>query len=178
MQELFPQLFSKAQRAGDVLLQVFSVLEILGYVLIVIFIGATIYCAIALEDIKRRSKEALKNHFIQRAPSRKENPAMERWNQVTHAMTTSDEQQWRSAIIDIDIMLEEVVDAMGVEGETFGEKLKTLGNHVPWIDAAWEVHKLRNILAHEGGRYQLNQREAYRVYKIGEGILYETGYLS
>lgn len=178
MQELFPQLFSNVQQVESIFLRVLAVLEIVGYALILIFIGGTIYCAISLGDIKRRASEAFTNHFIKRQSRSATNPNMDRWKQVISAVSSSDEQLWRSAIIDADVMLEEVVDSMGVPGETFGEKLKNLGNQVPWIDAAWEVHKLRNILAHEGGRYPLSQREAYRAYKISEGILYETGYLS
>lgn len=178
MESLFPQLFSNINQAGSTFLQVIGVLEIIGYLLIVIFIGGIIYCVIVLNDTGKQLDESFSNHFINRTNTPVITPRMDRWNRVVNAMSSPDEQLWRAAIIDADTMLEEVIDAMGISGETFGEKLKSLGRQVPWIDAAWEVHKLRNILAHEGGRYHLNHREAFRAYKIYEGILYETGYLS
>ena len=173
------QLSNTAQNVGDGFVRFFGVLEVLGYILIVAFIAGIIYCVIALSEIKQKSDEAYEQHFIRNAKAPAQaNPRMQHWKKVSDAMASGNDQLWRSALIDADTMLEEVVTAMGAVGDTFGEKLKSMGRQVPWIDAAWEVHKLRNILAHEGGRYPLNQREAYRAYKIYEGILYETGYLS
>jgi hypothetical protein len=173
----FDAISSTANQVGDGFLSFLSVVEVIGYILIVGFIAGIIYCIIALSEIKAKSKETFENHFIQAQPQQA-NPRMEHWKKVSDAMASNNEQLWRSALIDADTMLEEVVTAMGAIGDTFGEKLKSMGRQVPWIDAAWEVHRLRNILAHEGGRYPLNQREAYRAYKIYESILYETGYLS
>ena len=148
-----------------------------GYFLAIAFFAGIIYCIIELINIKQKTDDVYEDHFIrQQAVS---NPNMDRWEQVKQSMTSPNEQLWRAGIIEADTMLEEVVDGMGLFGSTFGEKLKQIRrSDVSWIDAAWEVHRLRNILAHEGGRYRLNQREAYRAYKIYESILYETGYLS
>ena len=177
MEALFPKFFSGVEQAGNTLVRIFNVAESIGYVLVIILIIGTIYCAILLSRTGSQQDEELENHFIKRKHVTS-HPNMDRWKKVAQAINSPDEQLWRLAIIDADTMLEEVIDSMGIYGETLGEKMKGLGNQVSWIDAAWEAHKLRNILAHEGGRYHLNQREAYRAFKIYEGILHETGYLS
>lgn len=177
MQELFPQFFSSVQQAEGSLLSIFGIIEVIGYGIIILCIGGIIYYIIALGETKKRSDAAFDSHFITQKTVTS-NDHTQRWDKVVGAIRSSDEQLWRVAIMDADTILEEVVSRMGVPGETLGEQLKNLGNQVVWIDAAWEAHKLRNILAHEGGRYQLNQREAYRAFKMYEGIFYETGYLS
>ena len=178
MEELFGQIFPRFQETADATLQIFEILEIVGYFLIVVFIAGIIYCSIMLLDVQKKADEELEDHFVKRTASPQQNPQMNRWQKVVSAISSDDEQLWRVAILEADTILEEVVSHMQVPGETLGEQLKNLGNREPWIDAAWEVHKLRNILAHEGGRYALNHREAYRAYKIYEGIFLETGYIS
>ena len=173
------QFSSTASQLGGGVSSLVSVLEVLGYILIVVFLATIIYCFIVMVGLKTKTEEEFNNHFVRRDTQVALNSRKDRWGKVTEAITSANDQLWRAGIIEADTMLEEVVDDMGLFGDTFGEKLKQINrSQVSWIDAAWEVHRLRNVLAHEGGRYRLNQREAYRAYKIYESILYETGYLS
>lgn len=178
MESLIDQFNTSINSAQILGIQIFNVLQVLGYVFACLLFIGFIYLIIKHEEVRGKMSQDFKNHFIRRSAP-KINVRMERWGKVVHAMSSGDEQQWRAAIVDADIMLEEVVDALGYQGETFGEKLKTINpREIVWLDAAWEVHRLRNILAHEGSRYPFTHREAYRAYKIYENILYETGYLS
>ena len=179
MQELQVQFSEVSQQVSRGFFDAVTIGRIIGYVLVVFFVFAIIYSIISLISLRDKKRRDFENHIITQAPRSRENPHMKRWEKVTEAISSPNEQLWRVAIIESDIMLEEVVTSLGYQGETFGEKLKQISpNQIPWIDGAWEVHRLRNILAHEGGRYQLNHREAYRAYKIYESILYTTGYLS
>ena len=70
---------------------------------------------------------------------------------------------WRLGIIEADIYLDKVLDKEGVFGDTLGDKLKSLtGQRLPSLQLAWEAHKVRNRIAHEGAEYTLTQPEARR----------------
>ncbi len=149
-----------------------------SFIFVVAFFAVMIYFIINLFSLKRQSREMFEQHFISNQ-NRHITPQQTHWNKISEMISSNQEELWRLAIIDADTMLEEQVTNMGYRGDSFGEKLKQISRaDAPWIDAAWEAHRLRNILAHEGSRYPLNHREAYRAYKIYEGILYESGLLS
>jgi hypothetical protein len=44
------------------------------------------------------------------------------------------------------------------------------------IDLAWEAHKVRNRIAHEGSAHSLSAREARRVIDLYDAIFKEHGY--
>jgi hypothetical protein len=180
MEPLLEQFSSHLGELTQGVVTTIGVLRIVGHTLSVIFILGIIFCIIKLLMTREERNTSFENHVASGVSQQKVvNPRTEHWAKVSEAMASPNEQLWRSALIDADTMLEEVVNAMGYQGETFGEKLKQINRaDVPWLDAAWDVHRLRNILAHEGSRYHLTQREAYRAYKVYESILYETGYLS
>lgn len=159
----------------QIFLQTISTLKILSVVASIVFIGGIIYAIFRLIGILDQKSESYDNHFIT-APVQS-NPQNERWERVVAMFQSSDPNSWRLAIIESDILLEDCFRQLGYQGDSMGEILKSM-QHVPWVQSAWDVHLLRNKLAHEGGRYVLNEREAYRVFKICENILYETRYIS
>lgn len=92
------------------------------------------------------------------------------WERVVSQINSLNENDWRLAIIEADIMLDDILNKLGLPGDTMGDKLKVVErSDFTTIDNAWEAHKIRNQIAHEGPSFRLNQHEAKRV--IG---LYET----
>jgi uncharacterized membrane protein len=69
---------------------------------------------------------------------------------------------WRLAIIEADIMLEELLEEHHIPGATIGERLKHM-NHgtLRSLDDAWSAHKVRNEIAHKGGDFILTKRIAH-----------------
>ena len=63
------------------------------------------------------------------------------------------------AIIEADKLLDHVLKAMLIPGETLGERLKMATFKYPNIKNIWPAHKLRNQLVHES-TIQLSQRQA------------------
>jgi len=99
-----------------------------------------------------------------------------RWKQVLAHIGSDNPSDWRLAILEADIVLEETLDRAGYVGETLGDKLKNAENR-PFnsLNAAWEAHKIRNAIAHQGQGFELNQREAARVVGLFEGVFREFG---
>ena len=75
-------------------------------------------------------------------------------------------------------MLEALLSELGFQGENLGEKLKgaTKDSFRP-LSSAWEVHTVRNKIAHEGLGYDISQQEAKRLIAIYEQIFREFGYI-
>jgi len=86
-----------------------------------------------------------------------------KWLKIEEKMSSQNEQDWRIAIVDADIILEEMLGHMGYVGEGIAEKLKQVEQaDFKTIQNAWEGHKLRNRIAHEGSNFHLSRTEAER----------------
>ena len=80
----------------------------------------------------------------------------------------------RLAILEADIMLNELLDLQGYKGETMADKMKQVDRAgFNTIDLAWEAHKIRNRIAHEGAEHELSAREARRVIDLYERVFKE-----
>ncbi len=86
-------------------------------------------------------------------------------------MSSDSEALWRIGIMEADNMLLEVLDKKGYQGEGVGEKLK--GASFKTIDLAWDAHKIRNRVAHEGSDFVLTDREAKRAFTLFESVFRE-----
>ncbi|HEY4517854.1 MAG TPA: hypothetical protein VJI74_03125, partial [Candidatus Paceibacterota bacterium] len=85
---------------------------------------------------------------------------------------------WKQAIIDADVLLERMIDVMGYRGENLGEKLKAIErSDFKNLDNAWEAHKIRNQVAHEGSNFVLTEREAKRVIDLYRQVFEEFKFL-
>ncbi len=66
---------------------------------------------------------------------------------------------WRLAIIEADIILDDTLKSKGYIGNSLGERLKSISpNQLASIDDAWEAHKVRNRIAHDGADFVLTKR--------------------
>ncbi|MCI5108491.1 MAG: hypothetical protein MRY49_01430 [Candidatus Pacebacteria bacterium] len=100
-----------------------------------------------------------------------------RWQKVVKLINSSEQSDWKLAILESDIMLGELLDALGYKGESMGEQLKKIEkSDFTTLDSAWEAHKIRNSIAHEG-EFLITQREAARVIRLYEEVFLEFRYI-
>lgn len=157
---------------------IITLIKILALIVSIISIGISIWYALEINSLHDQDDQKRREHFSIHA-DKKLSPNRIRWEGIAAQFKTNDPNLWRIAIIDADAMLDEMVSAMGYEGKSFGERLKHMQREgIAWTDAAWDVHLLRNKLAHEGSAYPLNDREAYRAYRIYENLFESNGYLA
>ena len=108
-------------------------------------------------------------------PHVSENP---KWERILVHMDSVNENDWRLAIIEADIMLSELLDVMHLGGDTIGDKLKAVEkSDFTTLDQAWEAHKVRNQIAHDGADFHLSQREAKRVIGMYEAVFKEFQFI-
>ena len=96
------------------------------------------------------------------------------WQIVLNHIESQNENDWRAAIIQADIMLNDLLNKLSLPGETIGDKLKAVEkSDFTTVDNAWEAHKIRNRIAHDGTAFLLTQREARRVIDLYQSVFEE-----
>ncbi len=104
-----------------------------------------------------------------------EERTQQRWQQIETHMIAGTTSDWRLAIIEADIILDELVTSLGYTGEGLGEKLKQIRpDDLNSVDAAWEAHKVRNRIAHEGTAIDLTEREVKRIIGLYRQVFQEA----
>jgi len=114
------------------------------------------------------------------APVATDLPSMQsqKWQKVLTHVNSQNPAEWRLAILEADVMLDEMLRAGGFHGETLGEMLKDIPKgDFKTIDSAWEAHKIRNAIAHEGSGFLLSQRESKRVIELYGTVFKEFAYI-
>ncbi len=109
----------------------------------------------------------------------KPDPALqERWKKVTELIESENQNDWRQAIIEADIMLDEMLTKQGYKGESIGDKLKRVEKgDFETYDLAWEAHLVRNRIAHDGSNFELNKYEAKRIITLFKQVFSEFYYV-
>jgi len=139
-----------------------------------------VYCRHHIERIMKEEREKLypkieEKEYVFGMEETLKNP---RWERIETLVSTENPGDWRVAILEADIMLEELLEAMGYKGEGIGERLKQIEvSDFNTLDKAWEAHKIRNQIAHEGADFNLTEREARRVIDLFRAVFDEFEYI-
>lgn len=141
------------------------------------FLALTVYCLVRIFQIRRREYRAAR--AAQRTIAAKDIPRTQlRWKRVLEQAGGSNPEGWRLAILEADIMLNELLDLQGYKGETMADKMKQVDRaSFNSIEDAWEGHKIRNRIAHEGTAANLSHREVRRVIALYERVFKEFKYI-
>lgn len=141
------------------------------------------YSIIRIRQIRAREEIAFAG-LVEVAPARDasgttaEGPRNPKWEKVQEHINSANAGDWRLAILEADILLDELLDAMKYRGESIGEKLKKIEpSDFTTLPLAWEAHKIRNQVAHEGSEFLLSEPEARRVIKLYEAVFKEFQYI-
>ena len=135
---------------------------ILAKILTILFIAGIIYCLIRIQENKKKFQEVINTW----QPPKKETKLKdERLMRIEAHLLAGSDSEMRLAIIEADALLEEILAEAGYTGEGVGERLKNL-NKGALSDAAWEAHRVRNRIAHEGSRFVLTKEEANKTVNL------------
>ncbi len=152
-------------------------LKFLGLLLAAIFFVLTFVFTKKGDAIWREVKKGLYPDTMDALtgkPLVESNPLKDKWKKIVEYSESNLESNWRLAIIEADIMLADLLNTLNLPGETIGEKLKAVErSDFTTIDSAWEAHKARNMIAHEGQGFLLNQRETRRIISHYEAVFRE-----
>lgn len=149
----------------------FSTLMTLGFLAIVVYTCIRVF---QIRQLERKQVEAMQHtvasHDIPKTQLR--------WEKIVQEGTSDNERDWRLAILEADIMLNELLDVQGYKGETIADKLRAADPaRFQSINLAWEAHKFRNRIAHESNSTLLSAREVRRVLAMYEQVFKEFRFL-
>lgn len=127
-----------------------------------------------LKIAKKKYNEAYKAPETIQAPQYKH----PRWAGVLAHATSLNQPEWRLAILEADTMLAELLDRRGFKGLSIGEQLKSADpERFKSLSDAWDAHKVRNQIAHEGSAFTLTERETKRVIGLYERVFREFDFI-
>ena len=144
------------------------------------FIAGTVYAFMRFQQVRNGEAAYYTAKVAEGAQKKhtKEAPKNEKWERVQTHIASKNPSDWRLAILECDIILQEMVEVMGYRGENLGEKLKNVErSDFTTIDQAWEAHKVRNLIAHEGSDFLLSEHEAKRVIGLYRQVFEEFKYI-
>jgi hypothetical protein len=147
-------------------------------VLVSLFLAAAIiYCVMRILQIRYTEKlrfKASEESVLIKDVSK----TQLRWNRILEQTQSDSDQNWRLAILEADIMLNELLDLQGYKGETMADKMKGVARgDFKTIDLAWEAHRMRNQVAHQGEGIALSSSDANRVIGLYRQVFREFRFI-
>lgn len=144
---------------------------IIGYVLAVLALISIIYSTVRLFELREREEKFYSTLIQQPGMEREAHP---RWEHIQALSESGNPNDWRTAIMEADILLDETLTLKGYSGAGVGEKLKSVGaKKFATLDDAWEAHKVRNQVAHEGSTFNIPESLAKRTISRYESVFRE-----
>ncbi|MDR3547755.1 MAG: hypothetical protein P4M11_05740 [Candidatus Pacebacteria bacterium] len=167
--------FKSGQLSGSNLVNLASniwlFVTLLAYLFSIACIGFLVYYSTRLYQIADEEKAKYTTITKDAADEHLEHS---RWSYIRRLIESPQESDWRSAIIEADIMLDELLSKLGYVGDGVGEKLKTASSaHFHTLQDAWDAHRVRNDIAHQGSSYELSPNVAYRTIGHYENVFRE-----
>lgn len=152
----------------------------ISFPLSVFFFIVIIYCVEQLKVIRRKEEQF---YDLKVEPAfetvQKGDPALShRWENVTTHIESPNQNDWRTAIMEADIILDDILTKIGYQGDSVGEKLKRANvTEFASLNDAWEAHKVRNLIAHQGTSFVMTHEEAKRIIGLYKRVFQEFYYI-
>lgn len=148
-------------------------------ILISLLLGVgLIYCLVRIMQL-RHNEHARFHAVAHTVASSDVSKTQLRWNRILEQIASDNDRDWRLAILEADIMLNELLDLRGYKGETMADKMKQVERgDFKTIDYAWEAHRMRNAVAHQGTLQDLSHREARHAIALYEQVFREFGFIA
>jgi hypothetical protein len=161
-----------------VLSTLWSVYAIIAYIISAIFLFLYVYAAVHVEELyeeedhhTKAEEEAYRRKMVGGATPN-------RFHDMKEHINSENPNDWKLAIIEADIMLDEVLKRRGYAGNSLGERLRSVSPQaMQTLDDAWEAHKIRNEIAHSGVDFVLTHKLARETIVRYERVFGELGLL-
>lgn len=100
-----------------------------------------------------------------------------RWKKALAHIDSENPNDWKQAIIEADIILDDILNKLGYRGDTIGDKLARVAEgDMRSLKEAKEAHWVRNQIAHQSD-YSINHHEAKNVIGMYRKVFEEFYYV-
>jgi len=156
--------------------KLWSLYAILAYLFAIIFLVLYVYAS-----VRKNLYLGLQTQMLRDA----ERLYDEQFRGVVHSSRLQDvfnhsdsenPNDWKLAIIEADIILDDALKQKGYPGTSLGERLKSLSSQeLRSLQDAWEAHKIRNRIAHDGADFVLTKHIAQETIGRYQRVFSELG---
>ncbi len=155
---------------------IWSTYALIAYFFSILMLVLYVYASTGkkkLEDLDAESRfrreQIYEEHF-------KGGPKNSRIQDMFEHVSSDSPNDWKLAIIEADIILDEILKESGYAGVSLGERLRSISpTQLQSLDDAWEAHKVRNQIAHEGSDFILTHKLAQDTIKQYRRVFHELG---
>ncbi len=160
---------------ASVFLSIFSNLKMIATIISMIALIIIVYSFMRISELAAAESKKLGLELNWSSERKQKN---ERWERVEEYMTSLNASDWKIAILEADNILDDITLRMGYQGENLGERMKAIdASDFPYLEEAWQAHKMRNVIAHKGTDYKLTRSEAEQTINIYHRVFKDLGYL-
>ena len=159
---------------------VMNVIMIVSFPVSLFFLIGIVYSVEQLKHIRKKEAEKydIKVEAAYETNAKGSAVLAERWEKVQNNVNSENPSDWRQAILDADIMLEDVLTILGYQGEGVGEKLRRVEKgDMKSLNEAGEAHGVRNRVAHGGSAFPLTKYEAQNTINKYKKVFEEFYYI-
>ncbi len=154
-----------------------QIIQIISVFISILFLFGIIYFTIKRSELREKERERWNAHFLQvNRGDREEERSTDaiEWGAIRDLFHSQEEGDWKLALLRTDAFIEDqLTRAFSLDKNlSYADKLKGLTyGDIPLLDEVWNIHKLRNRLAHEKGDFRMSRREADEMMRSAENIL-------
>lgn len=140
---------------------IFSIYTVFAYVLSLFLLYIFVYSSVRLNALRQEQKDELRRQEEAWVAKYKKPTQKTYMSKIKEYVESSNPNDWKSAIMEADILLDKTLKQNGFDGDSLGERLLSpTAKKLRTIDDAWTAHKVRNRIAHDGEDFVLTQRIA------------------
>lgn len=117
-------------------------------VVAVLLIAGIFWLAFRMKEINHKEEQKYAPIEMEEIEAKEK---MVQWQIVLNHANAENPAEWKLAILEADNMLEQILETEGYRGDSIGDRLKGMDpSDLRSYGDAWEAHKVRNQIAHEG----------------------------
>lgn len=155
---------------------IWNIFVFLAFVLALLFLFLYIYATTKKKIIVDLMTEELRQREATFARTGTAHTSSAQFMAMQERAGSDNPSDWKLAIIEADILLEETLRERGFPGNSIGERLRNITPaNLSSVDDAWEAHKVRNQIAHAGADFVLTQKLANETMMRYERVFIELG---
>ena len=161
--------------AGNILRPALPVLYVIAILISGILLWLTIYCISASHYLKNKVIEKYMDMFGIGSVAKLRQ--LKAWKRVVSRMKTKEPNNWKMAIIEADLVMDEVIKSSGYRGANTDERFKQVEpNVLANAEELREAHKIRDRVAHEPD-FTIGKEDALRILRVYKKSFQEFGLL-
>jgi len=153
-----------------------TIIVVLSYLISILFLTLYVYASVRKSLDLEMQTQALRDEEKLYSQLYRGSAKSNRLEDVFTHSESSNPNDWKLAIIEADIILDEILKQQGYAGNSLGERLKSIApSQLESLQDAWEAHKVRNNIAHQGADFILTQRLAQETITKYQRVFTEFG---